>query len=183
MTRYINRTGINNPIGYVVKLDPVDPRGVFSALPADINVLGVVTEVSDKTVAVADTGTCEVYINNKAIIGNTVYLRKAGEKGGNGTCFASASPPVPYLKIGTAVENGGGGITLVRVNIAQVASTSSTATGKDGLSAYEIAVKHGYSGNEQQWLISLRGDPGAFVGNVDGGEPGTQEVVTDFGEI
>lgn len=29
------------------------------------------------------------------------------------------------------------------------------------LSAYAIAKKHGYPGTEQQWLCSLRGDPGS----------------------
>lgn len=29
-----------------------------------------------------------------------------------------------------------------------------------GLSAYEIAVKHGFVGSEEEWLKSLKGDPG-----------------------
>lgn len=32
--------------------------------------------------------------------------------------------------------------------------------GKDGLSAYEIAVKNGYAGTEQEWLLSLKGIAG-----------------------
>ena len=32
--------------------------------------------------------------------------------------------------------------------------------GDDGLSAYEIAVKNGYAGTEEQWLASLKGDSG-----------------------
>ena len=31
---------------------------------------------------------------------------------------------------------------------------------RDGLSAYEVAVKHGYQGTEEQWLASLRGKTG-----------------------
>lgn len=31
------------------------------------------------------------------------------------------------------------------------------------LSAYSIAVKHGYPGTERQWLCSLRGDPGSVM--------------------
>lgn len=31
-----------------------------------------------------------------------------------------------------------------------------TKRGEDGLSAYEIAVKHGYIGTEAEWLISLQ---------------------------
>lgn len=33
-------------------------------------------------------------------------------------------------------------------------------TGKDGLSAYEIAVANGFVGTEAQWLASLKGEPG-----------------------
>ena len=33
--------------------------------------------------------------------------------------------------------------------------------GKDGKSAYEIALDHGFVGTEEQWLASLRGDDGA----------------------
>lgn len=41
--------------------------------------------------------------------------------------------------------------------------------GKDGASAYEIAVEHGFEGTEEEWLESLKGEPGK-----DGitGEPG-----------
>ena len=33
-------------------------------------------------------------------------------------------------------------------------------SGKDGLSAYEIAVKNGFEGSEQEWLDSLKGKDG-----------------------
>lgn len=32
--------------------------------------------------------------------------------------------------------------------------------GKDGLSAYDVAVKNGFTGTEQEWLESLKGQPG-----------------------
>lgn len=35
-----------------------------------------------------------------------------------------------------------------------------TIQGINGLSAYEIAVKNGFAGTEQEWLDSLKGDPG-----------------------
>lgn len=51
--------------------------------------------------------------------------------------------------------------------------------GKDGKSAYEIAVEKGYSGTEEQWINSLIGQPGDtpyigangnwFIGAVDTG--------------
>lgn len=33
-------------------------------------------------------------------------------------------------------------------------------TGKNGLSAYEIAVQKGFSGTEEEWLLSLKGEQG-----------------------
>lgn len=49
--------------------------------------------------------------------------------------------------------------------------------GKDGKSAYEIAIQNGYSGSEQQWISSLTGTPGEtpyigangnwFIGAID----------------
>ena len=51
--------------------------------------------------------------------------------------------------------------------------------GKDGKSAYEIAIQNGYSGSEQQWISSLTGTPGEtpyigvngnwFIGAIDTG--------------
>ena len=38
-----------------------------------------------------------------------------------------------------------------------------------GKSAYEMAVEHGFQGTEEEWLESLRGEPGA---KGDPGEPG-----------
>ena len=48
--------------------------------------------------------------------------------------------------------------------------------GKDGLSAYDIAVKHGYVGTEEEWLRSLRGRDGRDGLSVQGpiGEQGPQ---------
>ncbi|MDE6730401.1 MAG: collagen-like protein, partial [Oscillospiraceae bacterium] len=41
--------------------------------------------------------------------------------------------------------------------------------GADGLSAYEIAVRNGFTGSESNWLTSLQGDPGQ---PGEKGEPG-----------
>lgn len=39
------------------------------------------------------------------------------------------------------------------------------ADGQDGKSAYEIAIKNGYVGTEQDWLASLKGEPGKLADN------------------
>lgn len=58
-----------------------------------------------------------------------------------------------------------------------MSGAGSSTQGKDGKSAYEIAVDNGFSGSEQQWIESLVGRPGDtpyiganghwFVGAVD----------------
>ena len=48
--------------------------------------------------------------------------------------------------------------------------------GKDGLSAYEVAVKNGYIGTEEEWLINLKGEKG------DQGQQGIQGEKGDKGE-
>ena len=52
----------------------------------------------------------------------------------------------------------------------QMTETLAAISGKDGLSAYEIAVKHGVVGTEQEWISSLTGSPGPQ------GEEGIQGV-------
>jgi hypothetical protein len=47
--------------------------------------------------------------------------------------------------------------------------------GRDGKSAYEIAVKHGFDGTEEEWLESLKGSGG---GDID--EETIRELIDDF---
>lgn len=56
------------------------------------------------------------------------------------------------------------------------------ANGKDGASAYEIALEHGFEGSEQEWLESLRGEDGKDGQNgKDGqdGSPGKDYILTE----
>lgn len=48
--------------------------------------------------------------------------------------------------------------------------------GKDGLSAYEVAVKNGFEGSEQEWLASLKGEKG------DTGAQGSEGPKGDKGD-
>lgn len=52
------------------------------------------------------------------------------------------------------------------------------------LSAYGIAVKHGFAGTEQQWLDSLHSDGGAYAAAQAGSYTGTQaEFYADLAAI
>lgn len=66
------------------------------------------------------------------------------------------------------------------------------ADGQDGKSAYEIALDHGYTGTEAEWLESVRGQQGEpglngaaatiKIGTVTTGMPGTDAAVTNVGD-
>lgn len=63
-----------------------------------------------------------------------------------------------------------------RQTVSLKVSQGGGSKGKDGKSAYEIAVEHGYQGTEEQWLDSLKGDKG---NKGDKGDPGQDYVLTD----
>lgn len=58
-------------------------------------------------------------------------------------------------------------------------------TGPEGKSAYEVAVDEGYTGTEEEWLASLKGDtgetPNITIGTVTTVEPGTPAAATMTG--
>ena len=57
--------------------------------------------------------------------------------------------------------------------------------GADGKSAYLLAVEHGYSGSESEWLTSLKGgkgDAGQPGGRGEKGDPGEQGIPGEKGD-
>lgn len=54
--------------------------------------------------------------------------------------------------------------------------------GKDGKSAYEIAVKNGFEGTEEEWLASLKGDKGDTGPQGEQGIQGIQGIQGEKGE-
>lgn len=58
-------------------------------------------------------------------------------------------------------------------------------TGPEGKSAYEVAVEEGYTGTEEEWLASLKGDtgetPDISIGTVTTVEPGTPAAASMSG--
>ncbi len=57
-------------------------------------------------------------------------------------------------------------------------SDLSGAQGIQGLSAYQVAVQHGFEGTEAEWLISLKGDKGDTGEKGEKGDPGSDASVT-----
>ncbi len=54
--------------------------------------------------------------------------------------------------------------------------------GKDGKSAYEIAVEHGFTGTEEEWLAALKGDKGDTGDKGDKGDNGDTGDKGDKGD-
>lgn len=63
-----------------------------------------------------------------------------------------------------------------RQTVSLKVSQGGGSKGKDGKSAYEIAVEHGYQGTEEQWLESLKGVKGD---KGDKGDPGNDWAPTE----
>lgn len=45
--------------------------------------------------------------------------------------------------------------------------TLNASSGYDGKSAYEVAVKNGFEGTEKEWLLSIKGASGVYIGSGD----------------
>jgi hypothetical protein len=151
--KYINRTGITAPIGKVVKLDR-DGRGVVLPLSSDTLVLGVVVAVISGEVEVVSDGIRMTFINGVFKSGDIVYLRKLGQTGASGSCYASSSPIVPYVKVGIAVEAGSSRMARVAMGISTVSSGAATTA----------------STNLWVYYATTWSTPPSFVGTITGGD-------------
>lgn len=66
------------------------------------------------------------------------------------------------------------------IHINRLKVVSCAVAGRPGLSAYQIAVLNGYTGSEEQWLASLKGDKGdtgAVGQNGTNGKDGTNGII------
>lgn len=61
-------------------------------------------------------------------------------------------------------------------------SDLSGAQGIQGLSAYQVAVQHGFEGTEDEWLISLKGEKGETGPKGDKGDTGEKGATGERGE-
>ena len=131
--------------------------------------------------SLVSSGVAKVYVHGVVVKGQGIKSRNSGDGGMPGQAVAIPNGyTAAHLKIGTAMETGRDKLISVFLNIQSFTISSGTLA---GASAYEIAVRHGFSGSEQEWLQSLKGEPGVIVGDVDGGEPDTQGTLVDLGEI
>lgn len=80
------------------------------------------------------------------------------------------------------VENEEGSILYLKGNTEwKFISDLSGAQGIQGLSAYQVAVQHGFEGTEDEWLISLKGEKGETGPKGDKGDTGEKGATGERG--
>ena len=72
-------------------------------------------------------------------------------------CFIAPSGRVYIINTASETEYG---VTPTSVMLAGGKDGEQGETGADGKSAYQIAVDNGFTGTEEEWLTSLKGEPG-----------------------
>lgn len=86
---------------------------------------------------------------------------------------AAACTPSLYEQIVTAAGNASRAAAEVRALLdGSGIGGGGGADGQDGKSAYEIALEHGFTGSEEQWLLSLKGEQGETGPAGTDGAPG-----------
>ena len=161
----------DDPHPSISKCNDIYPRSansvtLFDTETAGINIDPVMIPVSPKQISIH----VEITLNDFFVTASrddiNYYLQKNIdiEQGGE------EDPIIPGEdQSGIGSENGGTKPTdtpSTGDNTGKTDNTSSgnsgtTGTGKDGASAYEIAVKNGFTGTETEWLTSLNGEDGA----------------------
>ena len=64
-----------------------------------------------------------------------------------------------------------------------VKGTLNAANGYDGKSAYEVALKNGFEGSETEWLASLKGSSGVYVGSGEMPEDCNVQIIPEGGVL
>lgn len=113
-------------------------------------------------------------------VANLGQVRQAAQALGGGATFVNGNFVAPIYQfrsgathqtVGAALDDLDGRVTSLEQNPGSGSGTPGPR-GADGLSAYEVALANGFQGNEQDWLASLKGEPGvqgpAGTDGVDG---------------
>lgn len=113
-------------------------------------------------------------------VANLGQVRQAAQALGGGATFVNGNFVAPIYQfrsgathqtVGAALDDLDGRVTFFEQNPGSGSGTPGPR-GADGLSAYEVASANGFQGNEQDWLASLKGEPGvqgpAGTDGVDG---------------
>ena len=82
--------------------------------------------------------------------------------------YANLKTPQQYVvKVGDLILDSEG--YLYQIEALGAISCSAAYCGTQvvayGMSAYDFAIKHGFEGSEEEWLLSLKGESGVYVGS------------------
>jgi hypothetical protein len=124
---------------------------------------------------VVSYGTCSwmARVKTTGTPGMTAAWQKVacdGIKGTDGTAATVTIEPTITAPAGTpaSVQNMGDSHAAdlkftIPVGKNGIDGKDSTVAGPQGISAYQVALANGFSGTEQEWLASLKGDPGPSI--------------------
>lgn len=153
----------NNPSSFVTNefyvSDLINDNGVFIA-----NYFGISAPWGSES----DVNVCSVYLLGEACTPTSLYINNVYNHN------AISTKGKLYIKgIKTCVKEEAGTLDDIAPTIGENGNwyvmgkdTGVKAQGQDGIigsdgkSAYELAVKNGYTGTETEWLTSLQGNPG-----------------------
>ena len=116
--------------------------------------------VGDKFVAL--NGITYIWDGVKWVVNQNVVVDSGGNTGGNYVLPTATSTRLGGVRIGTGIINQNGTISV------DLGSTKGDKgdpgepgiPGNDGLNAYQIAIDGGFIGTIEEWLASIKGDPG-----------------------
>ena len=131
----------------------------------------------EKRVSSAETKVDEFVVDTDRIVDKAVTSDKIANGAVNGKHIASGTICDDLIPDGAIGEwhIADGAVTVDKLSdeVKEKLSSSTSGSGEDGLSAYEVAVNNGYEGTEDEWLESLKGEDGRSVTNafiLDSGE-------------
>ncbi len=116
MLRLRNNTGGANKVGYVVAVDPKDPKSFIYAPIGSTKAIGVTMEsVPYRSICnIATIGErVDVYTQSTVIKGNVLRLNKISDNRSLGMAVVAKPTDAPYLRVGEALANGRGFIPII----------------------------------------------------------------------
>ncbi len=111
-----NNTGATSKVGFAVTLDSVDRNSFVYAPFGSTKIIGVVAEAVPyrKLCKIATQGDkAQVYVTGNVVKDNIIRLAKSTDRASLGSSVIAKSGDAPYLKVGDALNSGGGLIPMV----------------------------------------------------------------------
>jgi hypothetical protein len=131
--RLKNNTRAVSKIGYLVKVDPLDPHSFVYATASDTSVIGVATQAVayKEECEIQTSGTAKVFVNANVKRGSVIRSRKSTDNLSNGQSTIARENEYPYVQVGIAMESGKGLVSTALSFIYYASSTSGSVAWAD----------------------------------------------------